>query len=437
MKKLVTGFCLTVLVLFMASIFARFFTWNVLIEKLHMNNTFTRLVFFDNPLFNNEPSANINWAKLYPFETAAQRQTGQNTLKAITARITGIEEKIEIYTKDNLINRMPFVEIAVRSEKAVGWNLHDTVIDLDDGFITETVSRADVLPLAESLADFRDFLQSQNIGLLYVQSPHKICRYDTIISIPDFANQNADEFLAALSARHIPHLDLRETLHQQSGDYSAAYHHSLFYRTDHHWKAETGLWAAGVLAGYFNGHYGFSIDTGIFTPERYRYEVYKNWFLGSMGKKVTLEWAKPEDISLIYPKADSDISLRIPSKNIDTRGSFEVIYDYRQVENKNYYGLNPYGAYRYTDNPVTVIQNHLLHDGKKILIINDSFVTTAGPFVSLGIEQVEMLDLRHFTGSVRSYIEQSQPDVVVVMYYPSVFPKKIDYTAHTSMFDFR
>lgn len=50
MKKIVTRCFIGVMVFFMASIFLRFLTRNVLIEILHMNNGFTRLVFFDTPL---------------------------------------------------------------------------------------------------------------------------------------------------------------------------------------------------------------------------------------------------------------------------------------------------------------------------------------------------------------------------------------------------
>ena len=46
------------------------------------------------------------------------------------------------------------------------------------------------------------------------------------------------------------------------------------------------------------------------------------------------------------------------------------------------------------------------------------------------------LDVRHFTGSVKSYIDEHKPDVVIVM-YTEVQTKPIDWQAHTDKYDFR
>jgi hypothetical protein len=247
----------------------------------------------------------------------------------------------------------------------------------------------------------------------------------------DFTNENADELLEALSLRHIPYLDLRATILQENLD-----HHSLFYKTDHHWKAETGLWAAGIIAEYLNRNNGFDIDLDLFDPEHYRYDTYENWFLGYYGRIVTLKRARPEDINLIYPLFDTNFSLRIPSRKIDKEGGFDIMYDYSQIDKIDYYNLSPYAAYLYSNNPVTLIHNNLLNDGRKILVIHDSFFPTVGPFLAVGIENLETIDVRVFTGSVKTYIRQTQPDMVIVMQEPGQI-RVPDYTVHTGTFDFR
>ncbi|MDR3170279.1 MAG: hypothetical protein LBU17_01480 [Treponema sp.] len=427
-KKISAGYCFGVMLCFMMSIFLRFLTQNILIEIVHINNTFTQAVFFDRPLY--IVPVTINWAKLYPFQGIRNGSVHTTVLDSFTGKITNIEKKIEQYTTELLVNRVFFVETAAGYEKMLGWNLHETVIDLGDGFITEQVKQVDVQPPATALVEFNDFLKDLNIDLLYVQSPHKICKYDTVAGLSDFSNQNADELLHALDSRHIPHLDLREYIHEQQLD-----HHSLFYKTDHHWKAETGLWATKIIGAYLNTHNGFAIDTSIFDPDRYRYEVYKNWFLGSIGKKVTLMRTQPEDISLMYPLWDTNLTLQIPSLQIDTQGTFDIVYGYDRITKIDYYNLSPYGAYIYGDNPITIIHNNLSQDGKKVLFIKDSFVNVVDPFCALGVENVEVVDIRHFTGSVQTYIEQSKPDIVIVMYNPSAI--NMDTSTHRATFDFR
>jgi hypothetical protein len=172
-----------------------------------------------------------------------------------------------------------------------------------------------------------------------------------------------------------------------------------------------------------------TIDLSLFNPERYRRDVYEDWFLGGYGKKVTLSRAALEDISLLYPQFDTDVSIQIPSRAIDAQGTFDVFYDYRQIEKIDYYTLNPYMAYLHGMNAVTVVHNNIARNESKALFIGDSFSLTLVPFLACGIETTELLLLgeNQFTGSVKSYIEQSRPDMVVVMYDKGNGPSSFDF----------
>jgi hypothetical protein len=458
-----TRCCAGVLILFMGSILLRFFTRNILIEKLNMNNAFTRAVFFDAPDMEAEPEAEaektidtsaIDWTALYPFEDTAGVEDEPPGLKeridsvkgkiedtagvkyeppGLKERIDSVKGKIEDYTEGNLINRQMFVELAKQYEKSFGWNILTTgevVIDLGDGYLTGLVKKntpSTTAAFADGFSAFHDFLQELGVGLLYVQTPHKIAPDDGVSGVTDFSNENADSLIAALSLQGITCLDLRENIREERLD-----NRRLFYKTDHHWKAETGLWASAVLMKYLNEHCGFTFDTRMAAPERYRATVYADLFLGSLGRQVTLAQTQPEDFILLSPLFDTDVSLTIPDLNIDTRGDFDVLIDRRQLERKNYYELNPYAAYVYGDKPVITIHNNRVHDGKKILLIKDSFAEVVSPFLSTGVEYLHILDLRYFNGSARTYIAEHLPDIVIVLYNPSVI--NLEYE---KMFDFR
>ena len=70
------------------------------------------------------------------------------------------------------------------------------------------------------------------------------------------------------------------------------------------------------------------------------------------------------------------------------------------------------------------------------MILIDSFGQFVYPFLALGIEAVDVLDLRAFTGSTRAFIRESQPNVVIILYNPTAITPP-DYTVHTTLFDFR
>jgi len=73
---------------------------------------------------------------------------------------------------------------------------------------------------------------------------------------------------------------------------------------------------------------------------------------------------------------------------------------------------------------------------KKVLMIRDSFCDTMAPFLALGVRNIMLLDIRHFTGSVKAYIAENKPDVVIVM-YTGVTVAPIDWSTHKDEFDFR
>jgi hypothetical protein len=108
-----------------------------------------------------------------------------------------------------------------------------------------------------------------------------------------------------------------------------------------------------------------------------------------------------------------------------------------QIAECDYYNKNPYGGCNYGDQPLIQIENQLAVDEHKILIIKDSFSDCMISCLALAEENVDSIDLRHFTGSLKAYIEESNPDIVIVMYNASAVGGDIDYSTNTDKFDFR
>ena len=71
-----------------------------------------------------------------------------------------------------------------------------------------------------------------------------------------------------------------------------------------------------------------------------------------------------------------------------------------------------------------------------MLIIRDSFLDTELVFLSMALKDIILLDIRHFDGSLESYIEQERPDIVMVMY---TLPDggAIDFNNHKEKCNFR
>lgn len=409
-------------------------------------NTFIEFVFSDKPILlqNQEKFEPFDLAKEYPFSSASKETEEKIRVslptKQIEEKIRAIEDRILLWVTDNFPSRFSFVEAGAKAESRLFWNLgidssNRPVAILPNKYLSSFQPKKNMQELADSIFEFRSFLEEQKIPFFYVNAPHKICRYDSAVSGKrEFSNQNADALVAMLRQAKIPVLDLRENLHRDGGD--TARHYEAFFKTDHHWKPETGLWASGELAAYLSAHGLPLLDPALFSPDNYNKRILHDFFLGSHGRELTLARANPEDISLITPKSGCDLhySAYIPNRgHFEKSGGFDILFDPLQLEKpqkSEYYNKSAYAAYNYGDN-VSVITNNANPDGAKILLIGDSFTDVVEPYLALGLRRLDCMDLRHFAGSLRTYIEANGPyDACVVLYNPSVYGSE-------ELFDFR
>ncbi len=362
-------------------------------------------------------NSKINWEELYPFESEDAVIPVKNTAEK-RSLYSYIRQKLEDYTSEYILGYSFIVGEAKKYEYIIGWNIapvfsYNGVVKLQDGHLTAFTVSKDLTGNAEAVIDFAGYCRDKGIDFFYLNIPSKICIYEDIdlSGTFDFANQNADRFLNLLGEAGVKYYDFRKTLHDEG-----IKHHESFYRTDHHWKPKMGLWAAKHILEYLRNDYGLKAEPEILDSNKFEYVDYPEWFLGSYGKKITLAWTAPDEFTMIYPKFKTLLEYEVPDKDVNTSGDFRIIYDMKPVEEKDYYGKNPYGAYDHGDCALKKINNCLIQNGKRLLIIHDSFGNSVVPFLALGINEVEEIDLRHFTGSLKKYIEADKPDIIVVMY---------------------
>ena len=383
----------------------------------------------------------IDWESLYPFES--EENTGKNAANTIfgfiKAKFDFIKAKLEDYSSSSLLGYYGIVETAKLYEDTVKWNMvnvseYNAVVKLDDGYLATFVESRDVTMNARATIKLSEFCRSNGIEFFYANFPDKICVYDdkNISGILDFSNQNADRFLKMIGDAGVKYYDFRKFLHDDNMK-----HRESFYISDLHWKAETGLWAARHILRILHDDYHWDTVPDVLNPDRFDYVVYPEWFLGTQGRKVTLERTRPDDFTLIYPKFNTSVQYKVPSREINTSGDMRVMYDTKRIETKDYYNEVAYRFYNYGDSAITESENNLIRNGKKILIIHDSFSDVTLPFIAIGTQNVYSLDLRYFTGSVISFIKQTKPDAVAVMYYSAILGRESARSPEKQFFDFR
>ena len=177
-------------------------------------------------------------------------------------------------------------------------------------------------------------------------------------------------------------------------------------------------------------------DISLLNSDRYCKNVYENWFLGSRGRKVTLARTTPDDMSLLYPEFQTKFEYTIPQIDINVVGDFNIFYDMQQMR-LDYYNKNAYDSYSYSNKQYIYIKNLMADNNKKILVIKNSFANVVTPFLATQCRELEILDVRQFTGSVRSFIKKHKPDIVIVLYHIGELIIKVNYDTHKCSWDFR
>lgn len=389
----------------------------------------------------------INWGEKYPFaesETEEQKASSPLMRKILRYKQDSLLDTYKILVKkaENKFNeyfpfRTKIVEANGKLLKSLGIKKisgSDTIVDLGDGYLTQLMQeKRDVSYGAKEVSDFAAWLEQQDIGFMYVQAPFKVEKNGSELSDTDYSNEIVDNFLTALD-NNVVAIDLREDMKNEYDQYK-----ELFYKTDDHWLPSTGLWASKKIAEKLNVDFGYEINLDLFSGDNYATETYEKWHLGSLGKKVTLGYCEPEDLDILYPTQTTKLHVKIPSLQLDITGSFyDTLIDKRVLKTRDYYNENAYCAYGYGNRALIEIDNLEIDKGKKVLMIKDSFANTVFPFLSLGLNEMSIIDMRHFTGSLRNYINVNKPDLVIFLCNPTVLPNgKIERSSHTEIFDLR
>lgn len=306
------------------------------------------------------------------------------------------------------------------------------VTKLENGQLSYGINRVEDKRLngyVENIVALKDKLKSRGIPLVYVQVPFKTGMEGGMErGIADYSDYNCNRLIRGLTAGEVPVLDLRS---EMKGRMNAE---EMYFRTDHHWRPEAALLAAGILGERLHSEFGLRYDVGAFNPEAYSRKTYKHYYLGALGKKTGASYAGTDDFILLTPKDSPEFRVNWfrDGKSFSRTGKFEEsLVDRRLITKGDLYHRVSYDAYMNGRGAVATVVNEGYGKGMignngtsglrgRILLVGDSYSWCMVPFLAMNYGQVTAVDMRDFTGmSLWEYLEKNSFDCVVVAYNPA------------------
>lgn len=382
----------------------------------------------------NEKVEVINWENLYPFNTVVNEIEIEKDTEIIETELKyekGFVSKFNTVGKNwsklmwgyGNISKAGYLLRSKLSDPSIG----EQYIRLKNGHwisLFDQVTDEEIKEAIIPYASLQKYLKENGIGFTYFFVPTKECTVDDEYpaGVVTDVNEKIDRFIKELSLNKVEYVDLRKELHKDGLD-----HYAMFFRTDHHWTSESGLWASEIVTRKIRENLGIEIRDASSYGE-FKNVTYGNAEFGSYGAGVTRFIEQPEDFTIPYPTFETEFRIEVPYLNIDKTGSFgEVFVDEEGLkklseDNGGYayekllYGIEPYVKITNMNNP----------DGPKILLIRDSYACAVAPYLASSCSELVLIDTRsncgNFTGSIIEVINQFGPDAVFAFQH---YPQKI------------
>lgn len=175
----------------------------------------------------------------------------------------------------------------------------------------------------------------------------------------------------------------------------AAAKEQLYYKTDHHWTAY----------GAYEAYVQYCACAGLTAKplEHFGLEQMSDSFFGTIYSKTLDSAAKPD--AIYAPQNLPEISIRF-----DGEKTGSSVYDEAFLNQKDKY------AYFFGGNWGKVEIQTGANNGKRLLVIKDSFANSFVPYLLEDYEQIIMLDLRYFGGNADQVITNNGITDVLVLY---------------------
>ncbi len=298
------------------------------------------------------------------------------------------QEDYESYINDQFPLRDNWISLKSMNEYILGKIENNGIIYGSDEELFEKFDSLDEEKLKNNVGAINNFAETyyDKVSLMIIPSSYEIYKENLPMGSPIILQEELINKIYNFST-FSNNIDVMKELLDNKNSY-------IYYKTDHHWTTYGAYLAYCKFIDSINGN---KVNLENFK------EVELPNFYGTYYSKAKPFNIEP-DIMTYYDF--NNLTMEIVGDKI-----YDSIYDYSKETLRDKYSLFLYG-----NNPLTIIKNKDIKNNKKILVIKDSFGNSLVPFLTQNYEEVHVIDLRHFSSKLSSYLQENDFEDILIVY---------------------
>lgn len=177
----------------------------------------------------------------------------------------------------------------------------------------------------------------------------------------------------------------------------------IFYRTDHHWTTK------GAYAAYLElcKHMGLNAQK----EEDFHIRQATGTFFGSLYSKSGFRHVQPDSVQLYMPKHPEAYTVSY----VDEGRTTDSLYAMDQLQEKDKYAVFLNG-----NHALVRIQTGQ-KNGRKLLVVKDSYANSFVPFLLMHFGEIDVVDLRYYEGDLAALVKERGIREMLLLYNAITF----------------
>ncbi len=302
-------------------------------------------------------------------------------------------EELDTYINDHFVFRNFWLKLNSAIQLSTGKTENNGVYIGKDGYLFEkfeyTQEERQNLQIAMNTMD--NFAAKTGLPTYFLLAPNSIyINQDKLPTHVEKVDQNAIIHEAYSACQHLKTIDVIPSLKENNSIIQ------LYFKTDHHMTSEGAYLLYQAFCKTAN------IET--ISLSEFRKETVSTDFLGTFDSKAQVPGQEQDKITVYKNKVNTNV-IGEYDKEV-----YNSIFNSQYLEKKDKY------SYFLNGNHAKVVIQTQVKNGKKLLVIKDSYAHIMAQFLCQNYEEVHFLDPRYYNLPLSDYCTENEIDETLFLY---------------------